>query len=248
VVEVGCGPLGGFVPVLRSSGYEAVGVDPRAPDGADYRRVEFEQAEPFKEVDSVVASTSLHHVADPGEVIARIANSLARGGTLVVVEWASEDFDEATAQWCFERLGDSDESGWLRRRRDEWVASGQPWSVYLQNWARREQIHGAETLLSLLDEHFDCEHLAHGAYYFPDLAQTSEADERAAIAAGQIRAQCVSITLAGRAELARAFRTNRGDPGLARSLRRELVSGGDAVGRVAVRAGDPQPVPMLHLR
>jgi hypothetical protein len=33
VLEVGCGTLGGFVPVLLDAGYQAVGVDPEAPDG-----------------------------------------------------------------------------------------------------------------------------------------------------------------------------------------------------------------------
>ena len=30
VVEVGCGPLGGFVPMLRADGYDALGIDPPA--------------------------------------------------------------------------------------------------------------------------------------------------------------------------------------------------------------------------
>jgi len=29
MVEVGCGPLGGFVPMLRADGYDAVGIDPQ---------------------------------------------------------------------------------------------------------------------------------------------------------------------------------------------------------------------------
>jgi hypothetical protein len=33
VLEVGCGTLGGFVPVLLDGGHQAVGVDPEAPDG-----------------------------------------------------------------------------------------------------------------------------------------------------------------------------------------------------------------------
>ena len=37
VVELGCGPLGGLVPGLRAAGYDAVGVDPAAPDGDEYR-------------------------------------------------------------------------------------------------------------------------------------------------------------------------------------------------------------------
>jgi SAM-dependent methyltransferase len=188
VIEIGCGPFGGFVPMLRSSGYAAVGVDPKAPDEEDYRRVEFERAELFSDIDAVVASTSLHHVVDPQQIIDRIASILTPDGTVVVVEWAWETFDEPTADWCFRRLGPDEQAGWLHRRRDEWVVSGQPWSVYLRDWAQAEQLHASETLLRLLDERFNREYLGHGPYFFPDLAQTSEEDERAAIEAGQIRA------------------------------------------------------------
>src|SRR6266566_6284074 len=104
VVEVGCGPLGGFVPMLRANRYDAVGIDPQAPDAAHYQRIEFERAELPRQVDAVVASTSLHHVADPAQVIDRITNTLRSGGALVVVEWGWEKFDQQTAEWCFERL------------------------------------------------------------------------------------------------------------------------------------------------
>ncbi len=46
------------------------------------------------EVDAVVASTSLHHVADPADVIDRISSTLTRDGAVVIVEWAWEKFDE----------------------------------------------------------------------------------------------------------------------------------------------------------
>jgi SAM-dependent methyltransferase len=139
VVEVGCGPLGGFVPMLRANRYDAVGIDPRAPDDAHYRRIEFEHAELPRQVDAVVASTSLHHVADPAQVIDRITNTLKSGGTLVVVEWGWERFDQHTAEWCFERLRPNDEAGWLHRRRDEWLASSHAWPSYVRGWAERER-------------------------------------------------------------------------------------------------------------
>ena len=189
VIELGCGPLGGFVPELRSSGYDAVGVDPQAPQGAGYHRVEFEQAELPAEADAIVASTSLHHVADPAEVLDRVAATLAPRGTLVVVEWAWEDFDEPTAEWCFSRLGSQE--GWLRRRRDGWLGSGEPWSTYLRGWAREERLHSAMTLLGLLDERFECQELSRGPYLFADLASTSAEDEQGAIDAGEIRAMRV---------------------------------------------------------
>ena len=104
VLEVGCGSLGGFVRALLDGGYHSVGVDPEAPEGPGYQRIEFERYEPPQPVDCVVASLSLHHVADLDEVLDRLAALLVPGGALVVVEWAWEQFDEATARWCFARL------------------------------------------------------------------------------------------------------------------------------------------------
>ena len=88
VLEVGCGSLGGFVPALLDDGYQAVGVDPEAPEGSDYQRVELEHYDPPWPVECVVASTSLHHVADLDEVLDRLEALLVPGAALVVVEWA----------------------------------------------------------------------------------------------------------------------------------------------------------------
>src|SRR6266700_3309067 len=173
VVEVGCGSLGGFVPMLRADGYDAVGIAPQAPKDAHYPRIEFERAELPHQVDAVIASTSLHHVADPAQVIDRITSTLTRGGALVVVEWAWERFD--------------DHAGWLHRRRNEWLASGHDWPRYLRDWAERDRLHPGELLLRLLDERLERQLLTHGPFFFPDLVGTTEADEQAAIDADQIR-------------------------------------------------------------
>jgi SAM-dependent methyltransferase len=187
VVDLGCGPLGGFVPFLHSNGYDAAGVDPKAPNTADYHRVEFEHLELPERVDAVIASTSLHHVTDPATVIDRLTTTLRSEGTLVVVEWAWEKFDEATAHWCFQRLGQGEEN-WLRRLRDEWTSSGQGWQTFVDDWATRDGLHRGDALLQLLDERFERRLLAFGPYFFPDLGDTTDADEQAAIAAGQIQA------------------------------------------------------------
>jgi SAM-dependent methyltransferase len=186
VIDLGCGPHGGFVPMLRAARYEAVGIDPKAPDGPHYQRVEFERADLAEPVDAVVASTSLHHLADPAEVIAQIVDVLRPDGIVVVLEWASEAFDEATARWCFQRLGRGD--GWLHEFRDEWCASGLDWSTCLASWLERDGIHRGDALVRLLDERLERRLLAHGPYFFPDLANATEADEQAAIDAGQVQA------------------------------------------------------------
>jgi SAM-dependent methyltransferase len=189
VVDLGCGSLGGFVPALLADGYQAVGVDPEAPEEPSYRRIEFERSELPDAVDAVVASVSLHHVADPGEVFDRIARALTPGGTVVVLEWDWERFDEASASWGFERLDPSAETkGWLHGARERWLASGLPWATYLREWATGHGLHGAGPLVAGLDERFERVACERGAYLFPELSRTSEADELHAIEAGRIQA------------------------------------------------------------
>ncbi len=111
------------------------------------------------------------------------------GGPLVVVEWARERFDEATARWCFDRLPPpADHHGWLRHRRDEWHASGLPWAEYCQAWAEDEGLHAGQDIVRELDARFDSQLLTYGPYFFPGLADVSEDEEQAAIAAGAIQA------------------------------------------------------------
>jgi SAM-dependent methyltransferase len=184
VVDVGCGSAGGFVPMLLASGYDAVGIDPEAPDEEHYQRIEFERADPPRPVDVVVASTSLHHVADPAAVIERMVAILRPGGIVVVIEWASERFDEKTARWCFDRVS---QEGWLRELRDGWLASGLEWPAYFRGWLEAEGLHSGEVLVKSLDDRLERRLLAHGPYFFPDLADATEAEERAAIFAGLIQ-------------------------------------------------------------
>jgi SAM-dependent methyltransferase len=186
VVDLGCGPLGGFVPMLLGDGYDAIGIDPKAPGEAHYQRAEFERAELPWAVDALVASTSLHHVADPGEVIDRIAEVVRPGGVVVVMEWASERFDEETANWCFERLGS--EEGWLQELRDEWRESGLGWRDYLRGWLEREGLHSGAALVRLLDERLERLQLDYSPYFFADLADATEADEQTAIDTGLVQA------------------------------------------------------------
>lgn len=201
VVEIGCGALGGFVPRLEPAGYDATGVDPQAPSGSSYRQVEFEHYDLPAGLDAVVACTSLHHVTDLGRALDLVHNALVPGGSVVVVEWARERFDEATARWCFDRLpeatGNQDtdhehsDHDWLRYRRAEWLESGQQWDAYLRSWAHAEGLHAWPDILGLLHARFECEQARYGPYFFADLVGTSEADEQAAIDSGLIQANRV---------------------------------------------------------
>jgi SAM-dependent methyltransferase len=188
VIELGCGRLGGFVPRLRNHGYDAIGVDPVAPEGQDYRQTEFERSDLPEPVDAVIACTSLHHVSDPDEVLDGIADELAPHGVVVVVEWDWESFDEPTARWAFERLDTSGSESWLHRHRDGWADSGEAWEGYLRGWAAHHGLHSAARLISGLDRRFERLNSLRGPYLFSELSDTSEDDERAAIEAEEIQA------------------------------------------------------------
>ncbi len=196
IVELGCGRSGGFVPRLRRTGYEALGIDPAAPESAEYVRNEFEHSELPSPLNAVIACASLHHVADPREVVGRIADSLTAQGVLIVVEWDWEAVDVATASWCFQR---AEPESWLSRRQEGWKASGQPWERYLQAWAAEHGIHSAGELLRELDERFQRVVCERGPYFFADLDETTEADEREAISSGEI--QAARIDYVGRARV-----------------------------------------------
>jgi hypothetical protein len=203
IIEIGCGPLGGFVPFLREDGYDALGIDPAAPDGAAFQQTEFERAALDQPAEVVIACTSLHHVADLDDVVDRIAAAMTRDGVVVVIEWAWEWFDEATARWCFDRLGsdDGDEQSWLRRHRIDWAASGQPWHEYVASWAQAERLHRGLDMLRALDRRFVPQLLATAPYFFPDLDSCTAGDEQMAIDAGQIRATSLRYVGRQRADL-----------------------------------------------
>jgi SAM-dependent methyltransferase len=197
VAEIGCGPRGGFVPMMQAGGYQATGVDPEAPREPSYRQVEFERYAVPGQLDAVVACTSLHHVAGLAAVLDLVAQALVPGGRAVIVEWARERFDEATARWCFARLpGPGDDPGWLHRRQAEWRESGQPWDACLRSWVHAEGLHAGQDILDELDARFDCQAAACGPYFFADLTGTSDTDEQAAIDSGLIQAN--RIQYAGR--------------------------------------------------
>jgi SAM-dependent methyltransferase len=186
VVEIGCGDLGGFVGDLRQAGYDAVGVDPEAPTGPCFRRVEFERYDGPRPVDAIVACTSLHHVADLDVAVDRAAEDLAPGGVLVVVEWAHELFDEATARWCFDRLPDDGDT-YLHRHRGAWAGTGLPWSTYFGQWTREEHhLHTWDDIEKALETRFSAEQLERGPYFFATLG-VDEDEEAAALRSGAIR-------------------------------------------------------------
>jgi hypothetical protein len=174
ILEIGCGKDGGLVDLLTAAGYDALGVDPEAPDGASYRRVRFEDVDGT--YDAVVAGRVLHHVNPLDEGIAKLA-SLAP--LLLVDEFAPERIDAGARDW-------------YEAQRRMLVAAGAtpPGPPDLGAWAARHpDLHQPETLLGALRAHYDERVLEWIPYLHRWLAgPSSEALETTLVDAGAIPA------------------------------------------------------------
>jgi hypothetical protein len=175
---------------MRALGYEVTGVDPEAPAGPEYEQIEFEQYAATGSLDALVGCTSLHHVADLDTVLDKIDSMLVPNGTVVIIEWAHERFDEATARWCFNRLGATGE-GWLQHHYERWQESGRGWGEYLAAWVQDEHLHPGTDIIGGLKARFETQSVSEGPYLFADLNGVTSEDEQAAIDAGQIQAGCL---------------------------------------------------------
>jgi hypothetical protein len=130
VLEVGCGREGGVVPALVEARYDAVGVDPDAPEGDRFVRARYQDLVPsdslLEDLEAVVAGRVLHHVRPLGEGLDRLA-SLA---PLLLVDEFAWDLIDAPAQDWYERRhrmlveeggdppGPPSLDGWRERHRD----------------------------------------------------------------------------------------------------------------------------------
>jgi SAM-dependent methyltransferase len=196
VLEVGCGK-GELARTLARAGHSVTAIDPRAPEGPIFRRVRIEEFFDPGPFDYVVAILSLHHVEYLGRALDKIANLLHAGGTLVVVEVAWDQFDEATAEWALERLpaaSSSEKPSWLQRRCWGWARGGQGGirasaEAHFAGWAREEGFHSSQQMRAELDRRFVERLFEWVPYLYPELdGDTSETDESAAIEAGAINA------------------------------------------------------------
>ena len=80
VLEIGCGPVGDLTYAIAAAGYAIVAVDPVAPEGPLFRRIPFEDFTEPGPFDAVVASLSMHHIADLPRTADRIVISSCRVG------------------------------------------------------------------------------------------------------------------------------------------------------------------------
>jgi SAM-dependent methyltransferase len=102
VLEVGCGS-GELTRRLAASGFEAVGVDPEAPEEERFIRAPLEELTASREFDAAVAIRSLHHLNDPARALDRLAAALRPDSRLVIFEFVVEAVDERVERWLADR-------------------------------------------------------------------------------------------------------------------------------------------------
>jgi SAM-dependent methyltransferase len=199
VLEVGCGE-GELALALARAGHSVTAIDPRAPEGPIFRRARIEEFTDPGQFDHVVASLSLHHVEDLSMALDNIADLLRPGGTLIVVEFAWDRIDEATAEWALDRLpaaSPSEKPSWLGRCCRGWTRGGEGGGHYhgddaeahFAGWAGEEGLHNSRQVRAELERHFVERLVEWVPYLYPDLDDgVSESDESAAIESGTINA------------------------------------------------------------
>ena len=98
VLEVGAG-AGELAEALDADGYEVVAIDP-ASDSPWVRPVALHELdEPPASFDAAVAVVSLHHVEPFRPSVARLAEVVRPGATLVVDEFDVDAFDRHASEW-----------------------------------------------------------------------------------------------------------------------------------------------------
>jgi SAM-dependent methyltransferase len=102
VLEVGCGTAGGLVPALADAGYDALGIDPEAPEGERFVRGTFQEPSGNLQLgwEAIVAGRVLHHVHPLDEGLDRLAELAP---FLLVDEFARELIEERERAWYEER-------------------------------------------------------------------------------------------------------------------------------------------------
>lgn len=148
---MGCGEEGGVVEELAAAGYDVVGVDPHAPDGARFRRADYRELD--GDFDAAVAARVLHHVVPLGAGLDKLAQLAP---LLVVDEFAWERIDGPTQDWY--------ES---QHRLLSAAGSDPPGPPDLDAWRwRHPGLHPSDVLLAELRMRFEERHFEERPYLY----------------------------------------------------------------------------------
>ncbi len=167
--------------MLAVAGYDVLGIDPAAPQGALFRRLTLEELDEPGPYDGVIAALSLHHIRDLDAALDKVVSLLRPDGLLVVEEFAWDRLDEPTLQWFYEQrqalaaTGRSAAPASVEALREEWEAD-------------HLGLHGEQALRVGLADRFEEEAFARTPFLHRLLGGVAtEVLEQALVDAGAIR-------------------------------------------------------------
>ncbi|MPZ73324.1 MAG: methyltransferase domain-containing protein [Nitriliruptorales bacterium] len=193
VLEVGCGD-GWLCHVLADAGYAVRGIDPQAPEDPLLSRVGLEEFHHADAFDAVLVVLSLHHIRDLDRAVSKIADLLVPSGRIVVVEFAWDRFDDATALWCLKHLpSEPGEHNWLHAlcvQLRERQLQGQPLQAdaLIHGWAADEGFHSSAEMTRALRRRFSNDAFEWAPLSVPEPADVTAEEERVAIHSQRIAA------------------------------------------------------------
>jgi hypothetical protein len=175
VIEVGCGKTGELALALEAAGYDVLAIDPRAPEGAIFRRITLEELDDPGPFDAAIAARVLHHVT-PLEPAVEKLSGLAP--LLLVDEFAWDRLDRPTKGWYEER-----------RRTLEAAGTEPGGPADLDAWRQEHaDLHPSGMVRAALAERYDERVYEDRAYLYRWLqGPSSEALEQTLVDSGAIR-------------------------------------------------------------
>jgi SAM-dependent methyltransferase len=184
ILEVGCG-TGELAACLFKDGYAVVaidsdresiaaaqrlGVDARIATWPDFNGGQF---------DAVLFTRSLHHIHPLDESLGRAAKSLAKGGCIIVEDFAYDSVDQKTLRWFRSAIRLLEATG-LLIVGDEFLEKILSKTETLNAWQQNHEhdLHTAAEIGAQLEKIFSCVIRENAPYYFRYIAGAIAASEK----------------------------------------------------------------------
>ena len=184
ILEVGCG-TGELAARLSKDGYSIVAIDSDGDSIAAARRLgvnahvatwpDFESGQ----FDAVLFTRSLHHIHPLPESIKRAAESLVKGGLIIVEDFAYESTDDKTLRWFASAIRFLEATG-LLAAGDESLNNVLSKAETLKDWRENHEneLHTAAEIDAQLEKLFGRVIRENAAYYFRYTANAITATEK----------------------------------------------------------------------
>ena len=184
ILEVGCG-TGELAARLSKDAYSVVAIDSDRDSVAAARRFgvnarvatwpDFTSGQ----FDAVLFTRSLHHIHPLDESLRHAADSLVKGGLIIVEDFAYESTDEKTLRWFSSAIRLLEATG-LLKASDEFLDKVRSRTATLKAWRENHEneLHTAAEIDAQLEKTFHRVATESAAYYFRYIANAITATKK----------------------------------------------------------------------